>query len=161
VLATLETIEEGRDVKERALRVASPRICFGPIGASAVTTEGVILLDDALGEAEAAARVGHLLVHVERGSPLAPQVDPSRCEEAVDRALTAEASALELELRLRRALGVLSPRVRYAFEEEVVRAAPEARVGRIKAYLQAHPHGAPGLDALAAGYRQRCLEGRP
>jgi hypothetical protein len=161
LIAALDRVPEGREVRNVAPNLAATRVCFGPAAVSASTSDGVVLLDAALGDAEAAARLGHLLLHVKRGSPLVLPEDRAGCDAAVDRALAAEADALALELRLRRALGVAAPKMSYAFEEPFWKAEPEARTPLVLAYLRAHPQGAPGLDALAAGYARRCREARP
>ncbi|UQA62587.1 hypothetical protein [Polyangium aurulentum] len=161
LLDTLGRVPEGREARDAARSAPFPRVCFGPAAVSALTSEGVIMLDASLGEGEAAARLGHLSMHVARGSPLVLPEDRGGCDAAVERALAAEADALALELRLRRALGVTSPKIPYAFEEEHWRAEPEARTPLVLAYLRAHPDGAPGLDALGAGYARRCREARP
>ena len=94
-------------------------------------------------------------------------MEPSRgadesCEVITERALAAEAKALSLELGLRRAFGVpaSSARVQYTFEGDFWAAPEEAREGLVLAYLQAHPDGAPGIDALASGYARRCRDAR-
>ncbi len=159
LLAALGRVPEGREVRDAAPN--PPRVCFGPAATSVLTSEEVVLLDSALGEAEAAARLGHLLLHVKRGSPLVLPADRAGCAAAVESALGVEAEALVLELHLRRALGVATPQIPYTFEGSFWEAAPEARTELVLAYLRAHPDGAPGLDALAAGYARRCREARP
>lgn len=124
-----------------------------------MTTERVALFDERLGDEEAAARLGHLLQHVVEGLS-AEKRDGESCDEVTRRALAREASALSRELRLRRALGVDTANVRYAFEEAFWAARPDDREPLVLAYLEAHPNGAPGIDALAAGYAQRCRRGQ-
>jgi len=136
-----------------------PALCFGRAGPSSVTTEGVILLEAALDDGEAAARVGHLLQHVVEGLPMA-HPHPGDCDAQVGVALVAEARSLSLELRLRRALGVRAPRLRYPFEGAFWAAPAARREADVLDFLRAHPDGAPGLDALAAGYARRCREAR-
>lgn len=156
LVALLEGAPEGAAIAGR-VSAGAARVCFGQVPVSAVTPEGVVLLEATLADAEAAARLGHLLLHVVEGSP-APRAGEPDCEAAVRRALAAEARALAMELRLRRALGVTAPALRYEFEEDFWRAAPGEREGVVLAYLEAHPHGGPGVDALAEGYRRRCRE---
>ena len=129
------------------------RVCFGEVAVSAVTDEGMVLLDAAMPEAEAAARLGHLAMHVVEGSP-APGAGEAECEAAVRRALEAEARAFALELRLRRGLGVIKHR--YGFEAAFWGARAEEREAGIAAWLWEHPGGGEGVDGLAEGYRRRC-----
>jgi hypothetical protein len=125
--------------------------CFGQ--ESELREDGPLLLDETLADNEAAARAGHLLLHV-----LVPPwpASASSCEERVTRALDAEARALSLELELRQALGVTSPKVAYAFEAEHQRATPDQRIPLIEIALRQHPDGAPGVPGLAGAYSQRC-----
>ena len=160
LIARLASTPEGEGVVRR-LGSQAPRVCVGRVPVSAVTTDGTILLDAALDEAEAAARLGHLLVHVVEGLPGAASAGGAAaggCDAEVARALAAEARALALELRLRRALGVRAPRLRYELEGDFWEAEPGAREGLILGYLAAHPGGGPGIDAIAEGYARRCRE---
>lgn len=154
LLARLAAVEEGAAITRRLQ--GAPRVCFGQVAVSAVSHEGAVLLDSAMPEAEAAARLGHLLLHALDGSP-APRAGEVDCDAAVRRALDIEARAFAVELLLRQALGVTG--IRYGFEEDFRRAPIEAREARIRAWLEAHPAGGQGVDALADGYRRRC-EGR-
>jgi hypothetical protein len=150
----LERTPEGAAVTRRFL-THPPQICFGRIPVSAVTADGTVLLDAALSDAEASARLAHLLLHLVEGSP-APRPGIFDCSAAVRQALAAEASALSLELRLRRELGVASPALAYEFEDDFWRAPLDEREASIFSYLEAHPAGGPGVDALAEGYLRRC-----
>ena len=135
-------------------------VCFGPARVSTVTTEQVVLFDADLHGAEATARLGHLVEHLAEGLPLGRVTDEG-CAVQVDRALAAEARALALELRLRRALGAPSGdgrRLPYTFEDAFWTAPADRREALILADLRAHPDGGPGLDALASGYAQRCAD---
>ncbi len=78
----------------------------------------------------------------------------------MEQALAAEARGLSLELRVGRELGA-PPAEGGPFEVEAVhwQAAPEEREAALVACLRAHPDGAPGVDALAAGYAKRCAAG--
>lgn len=155
LLERLRSRPEGDPIVAR-LRGRSPTICFGDPPFSAVTTDGVILMQSRLTEREAAARLGHLLVHVIEGLPM-ERPGPGSCEQQVDEALGAEARALAVEIRLRRALDVgPDPALRYEFEAPFWQAAPDAREPVILHYLREHPDGGPGVDALASAYRQRC-----
>ncbi|MDI1447560.1 hypothetical protein [Polyangium sp. 6x1] len=163
ILAKVGELPAGARARDAALAKGGVSFCFGRIGVSSVTTAGAVLIDEALGTEEAAARVAHLLTHVAEGL----RVEPARgeedesCEVITERALAAEAKALSLELGLRRALGIgAEARVRYAFEENFWAAPEGAREGLVLDYLRAHPDGAPGIDALASGYARRCREAR-
>jgi hypothetical protein len=164
LLDRLRAAPEGESLLARLPRLprlpaTPPRICFGSTAVSTITNDGVVLLDRELGEREAAARLGHLLAHAVEGMPMAhPRARD--CDAQVDEALVQEASALALELRLRRALGVTEPRLAYAFEDDFWRAPVAGREPLLLDYLRAHPDGAPGLDGLLSGYRRRCLATR-
>ena len=112
-------------------------------------------MDARLGDGEAAARLGHLLLHLIDGEPL-DLAGTGTCSEKVARALDAEATALATELRLRRALGVDAPVVRFEMESAFW-AAPEAeRTTLVRGYFDTHPDGAPGVRPLARLYTSRC-----
>ncbi|MDC3954949.1 hypothetical protein [Polyangium jinanense] len=161
LLAKLGEVPAGARARDHALAKGGVSFCFGRIAVSAVTTSGAVLIDEALGTEEAAARVGHLLTHVAEGLRVEPGGGDDDCEVITARALAAEASALSLELGLRRAFGVgASARIRYEFEGNFWAAPAEAREGLVLDYLRAHPDGAPGIDALASGYARRCREAR-
>ena len=154
--ARLSTVSEGRALIESA----HVSICFVTSGSSSViTTDRVVLLASELEEGEAAARLGHLLVHARDGLPIdliQSGLDHDACEAAVDRALTLEARAYVTEIALQDALGAHPTTLAFAFAADV-RAAPEPeRESIAHAYLVAHPDGGPGLDGLAAAYRARC-----
>jgi hypothetical protein len=141
-------------------RAPSPFLCFGPARVSSVTTDQVVLFDADLRGAEAAARLGHLVEHLAEGLPLGRVTDED-CAVQVDRALAAEARALALELRLRRALGAPSGdgrRLPFTFEDAFWAAPEDRREALVLADLRAHPDGGPGLDALASGYARRCAD---
>jgi hypothetical protein len=134
---------------------SKPRLCFGRTEISTITTNGILYFDDKLDESEGAARLGHLFMHFVDGMPMS-NPRPTDCEAQVDEALRAESAALSLELQLRRELAVTSKRIMYQFEAPYWAAAPEERERLVLDYLRAHPDGAPGIDALAAGYAKRC-----
>lgn len=144
-----------------ALLAGTAGICFAADAIDVITTERVLLLSDGMETGEAAARLGHLLVHVRDGLPMREAIPRGAdCEALLDEALDREAQAHAAEMRLQRALGAV-PR-RHAFEiTDAVLALPEAeQAGAVRAYLEAHPTGAPGIDGLAAGYLERCLRER-
>jgi hypothetical protein len=129
------------------LRDAAPfTLCFGPGIEPGVTPDGAVLLPRELPEAEAAARVAHLVHHRLPGSPLAaPEGD---CARWVGRALDEEAEAYALELRLLRAAGARSSLL---FAEDAQRS-------EIRRWLGDHPEGGGGVPALAIDYAARCPE---
>lgn len=158
IFEALASSPEGADLLKG---VKTPDVCFGEPAYSVVTTEGVLLMDRRLDKGEAAARVGHLLLHVASGAlALDPTPGDAGCEAAVDAALRAEARAMALEIRLRRDLGVSSARSPIEPTPEFWRAAPALREALLLDYIRAHPDGAPGLDALVTGYTRRCKEAR-
>ncbi len=164
LVEALRATTEGAGILARLPPSPAPHICFGPATTSAITPEGVILFTADLQGPEATARLGHLLLHLAEGLPMA-RPTAGDCATQVDVALAAEARALAVELRLRRELGAPAPsgngrRLPYAFEDAFWAAPPAGREALILAYLRAHPDGAPGLDALAAGYARRCAEAR-
>jgi hypothetical protein len=132
------------------------RLCFGAVRSSVVTEQGVLLMDASLDDRRAGARVGHLVMHLADGLP-AIVAGEGDCGARVEQALAAEARALGLELRLLRELGAPPP-AGGPWEVEAIHwaAPPEGREAALLAYLRAHPDGAPGVDALAAGYARRC-----
>lgn len=150
VLGRLGSIPEGAALIE-ASRDRAGRMCFAPEGPNAITDDRTIVLDRALGEAEAAARVAHLLVHVRDGSPYPERARPGAdCDATVARALDREARAHAVELEVRRALGVRGGRPVLDFEEAYWAAAQRDREGLVRRALEADGEG------LALGYRQRC-----
>lgn len=156
VLARLRGSREGAAALARW--GAPLRMCFGEAQISVVTERGALLMDASQHEARAAARVGHLVTHLADGLP-ALLAGEGECDERVERALAAEARALSLELRLLRELGAPPPAGGAWEVESVYWASPEkGREAAVLGYLRAHPDGAPGADALAAGYARRCGE---
>jgi len=137
-------------------------VCYGALRHSVITEEGVVLLRSDLGQAEAAARFAHLLHHRVEGMPtIDDPADGRGCDERVAEALDREARALALELSLRQSFGVQRPVVRLGVEGRFREAEEGVRLALLRDWLEAHPDGAQGLDALATGYRRRCEHGRP
>lgn len=125
--------------------------CFGQ--QSELYEDGPLILDETLADEEAAARAGHLLLHI----LLPPWPDSQApCAQRVAHAVEAEAHALSLELELREVLGVPNPKVNYAFAAEHQQAAPDQRIPLIERALRQFPDGAPGIPGLANAYAQRC-----
>lgn len=161
VRALLETLPDGAALSRR---VPSARLCFGAQAVPATTPDRRLLLDAAAGDAESAARVRHLLAH--HAAPFAPVrgFDPARpCAPQLSAALDAEARALVREVADRARLSVSAPRLPFAFSAEVLRAPDDAaRVRLVRAFLDAHPAGGGGVDAVALGYAAACARaGRP
>lgn len=160
IRALLSSVPEGRALADGWLGGVRA-VCFGPGPLSVVTHEHVVLLDRALGDAEAAARLGHLLMHERDGHPMSENVTAeSDCDALVHGAIAREARAYATEARLRAALDVTHPVMPFEIAAETAPLpAPEAEA-RWLAYLEAHPDGAPGIDALGAGYRAQCERAR-
>ncbi|MFK7984872.1 MAG: hypothetical protein AB8I08_02500 [Sandaracinaceae bacterium] len=132
------------------------RLCFSEDEHFGVVSDDrVLLLPSGESDPVLASRVGHLLDHVAHGMPFPAEPRPdASCDALIETALSREARAYGLEVRLRRSLGEVAPR--YEFEADLLQAPEDERSGIIMAYLRAHPDGAPNLDALVTGYRSRC-----
>jgi hypothetical protein len=136
-------------------------ICFDEGTLSVVTHEHVVLLDGRMSDAEAAARLGHLLVHERDGHPMAGDIGPeSDCAALVHEAIGREARAYAAESRLRAAFDVRDPVMPFEIAGETAALADADATARWLAYLEAHPSGAPGIDALGAGYLAQCERDR-
>lgn len=125
-------------------------ICFAGAGDSALVEDGTLILDEAASDAENAARLGHLLLHAREGLVLDPGSEATDCATRVQAALAAEVRAHALELELRRTLGVVSPRRRYAFEQRYWNAPAASRATLLGAALAAEPEG------IIRAYAARC-----
>jgi hypothetical protein len=155
LVGLLDSTGPGRDLLRRA--PALPRICFGDVAEPAITSEGVVLLDPRDDDGEAAARLGHLVLHVVEGLPMSGATGPERpCRERVDDAVRAEARAHALELELRRRLGVTRPRAPFAFENAYWAAPQDRRVEVIRAWFEAHPAGGGGVPGFVDAYGRAC-----
>jgi hypothetical protein len=152
--ARLGSIAAGRALLD-VTRAEVPAICFGDAASTSVITRArVVLLADGLEEGEAAARLGHLLVHVRDGLPI-DQLHPP-CDAAVEHAMALEARAYVEELALQDGLAAHPTTLAFEFADAVRDAAPDAREGIVRTYLHAHPDGAPGIDGLESAYRELC-----
>lgn len=127
------------------------QVCFGIRGPAVVTTDGAVLLPRDGDDIALAARLGHLLEHVTRGT-LRPGTD---CDALVHEALQREASAYALEIRLRDRFGLGT--ADFVDLETAYRREGEAG---ILSWLVAHPEGGAGVDALARSYQERCEAGQ-
>lgn len=154
IRAGLAELEETRELMTR-LGTTEVRFCFGPIDVPVLADGRVLLVDERVSEAEQAARSAHLLHHLVVGAPF-PETIPrdADCDAVVARAIDAEARAYVLEIRLRRRFELPEPR--YEMEPAFWAAAEGEREALVRDYLLAHPDGAPNLEPLASGYRQRC-----
>lgn len=155
IVALLGSVPEGAALLE-ATRARMGRVCFAPEGPNAIDADLTLVLDRALSDGEAAARVGHLLVHVRDGLPYVDAPPGTDCDARVAHALDREAEAHAVELELRSALGVGGSRLVFPFEAAFQSAPSHERVALVRRWLEEHPDGAPGLDGLATGYRMRC-----
>jgi hypothetical protein len=155
----LERTAEGAALA--ALLPGTAGLCFAPGALDVITAERALLLSEAMEVREAAARTGHLLVHIRDGVPMPASVPAGAdCEALVSVALDREAEAHLVEWRLQRALGA-SPRVHaFEFDDDLLALPDGARRDAVRAYLAAHPTGAPGIDGLAASYLSRCIRAR-
>lgn len=155
----LASVAEGRALIDAA-RARVPAICFGASeSASVISTDRVILLAEGLEEGEAAARLGHLLVHARDGlatDEVHAGMDADACELGVDRALDLEARAYVVEVSLQSALGARPTTLAFEFADAMRAAPPDARFEIARAYLRDHPDGGPGIDGLASAYRAIC-----
>jgi hypothetical protein len=155
IAARLTSAAEGRAL---APHLESHVMCFARDGLGAITGEHQLLLDSALDDGENAARVGHLLVHARDGLPMEGD-ERDDCETRIARALDREAVAHVVEVRLQTALAVTPRHFAFEFAAEVMREDEPHAIALVRRYLVLHPMGAPGIDGLAAAYRQRCAGG--
>lgn len=146
----LEGVEE-----TRTLARTSAIFCFGVREISVVTTDAELMIDERPDDPEVAARVAHLLEHVARGYPMTDEPGGD-CDARLETALDKEASALALELRVRRALHVTEPRTRFDFEEDYFELTEAEATELIDRWLHDHPTGGPCVEGLAIAYRERC-----
>ncbi len=155
----LASVAQGRALIDAA-RARVPAICFGASeSASVITTDRVVLLASGLEEGEAAARLGHLLVHARDGLPtdeVHARMDPAACEAAVDRAIDLEAHAYVVEVSLQTALDARPTQLVFEFVDAMRAAPPDTRFDIARTYLREHPDGGPGIDGLASAYRALC-----
>lgn len=156
----LERTTLGSELWARA-RADERSICFAEVELGTVSSTGPIVLPQAVGDAENAARLGHLLDHVVRGPPFPDRVEPSAsCAALVDAGVRAEAAAHVLELGLRRELGVEAPQAPFPFESEL-RGAPKAQwEALVVGYMLEHADGEPGLPGFASTFARRCEAAR-
>jgi len=160
--ARLSSVPEGRELTRY---LDTHVMCFAEGGIGVITPTHQLLLASELDDGEDAARLGHLLVHARDGLPLEEDEAPRRhaaldCDARVAQALDREAVAHVVEVRLQAALDVRPRRHAFEFTADVLASPNEAEaIALVRRYLDAHPTGAPGIDGLAAGYRQRCAAG--
>ncbi len=157
--ARLASVEEGGALLAAA-RDRVREVCFAaPESASVVTTDGALVLARDLDEGEAAARMGHLLVHLRDGLPLEAVPEGARgarCEAGIERALARESVAYVTEVELQHALAITPRRFRFEFDAVLAALPASERAPHVQRYLAEHPDGAPGIEGLASAYRARC-----
>lgn len=132
-------------------------ICFHD-GLGVAHPDGRLALPRDASDAEAAARLAHLLHHRRHGRGLVAH-EPRRgrdCDVLVDEALWEEAAAHALEMELRASLGVDRPLHPFESEREVLALPPAARARAIYEFLREHPEGGRGFPPLGRDYRTRC-----
>ncbi len=130
---------------------APHQICFSVRDSAVVTSDGAVMLPRDGDETALAARLGHLLEHVVRGT-LRPGTD---CDVLVHEALQREASAYALEIRLRDRFGLGAA----DFVDLETAYRREGETGILN-WLIEHPEGGVGVDALGRSYQDRCEAGQ-
>lgn len=159
IVQRLGTVPEGATLV--SLLAGTQGICFGDEALNVVTSDRAFLLASSLEDGEAAARLGHLLIHVRDGLPMGDAIpSDADCDALVREALDREAVAYVAEVRLQRALGVTPRTLAFEFAFELERLDEPSARARVRAYLEEHPTGAPNIDGLSAGYLARCLRER-
>jgi hypothetical protein len=125
IVAALLATREGAALVARAQPLGA--MCFG--AARGITPDGTLLAPARAPDAEAAAYVGHLLVHRAEGTPGAPPRDRASCGAWLRDARAAEERAAAVEERLARALGATygGPDVDARLAEYAARCEREAR----------------------------------
>lgn len=137
----------------RALRSKPIRYCYKNNAPSVVTTQGVMLLDTRQSLNETAARVGHLLQHLNNPITFVPG---ENCERQVKQALVKEAQAYTLELRIRKELKVKNPILQLAFTPSFWRLPASKQTPFLVKHFQESRYGERGVGSLLADYRRRC-----
>lgn len=159
IVARLQSTPLGAALAAELPRTAG--LCFSEHALNVVVEDHTLLLASSLPHDEAAARLGHFLVHIRDGLPLREPIDRGAdCDALVARALDREAVAYVTEVRLQRALGVTPHALSFEFADDIATLEDAPAIATVRAYLEAHPTGAPHIDGLAAGYRERCLRSR-
>lgn len=156
LLRVVHRLAHSREGAALLRRVGHPPLtCFGPVDDGLLRSDGVLVLSNVADDAAAAARLGHLLLHQLEGFHF-DDSDARPCSERIAEALTAEARAHALELRLRRALaagGRLLP-------EEVESAYWMAGGDDAGVEVLRRHFASAGPGGLADAYARRCREGR-
>jgi len=136
---------------------AASAICFAD-GPGTLHPGGILVLPRDVGDEEAAARLAHLLHHRSfgRGLIALEPVAQASCAAAVEEALREEAAAHVLEIELRAALGVETPRYPLGGQADILRLARGDRAGAMLELLRSHPEGGEGYPPLARDYAERC-----
>jgi hypothetical protein len=126
-------------------------LCFGAGPSIVVDGENAYLPSDWAPE-EQAARGAHLGLHRKR--PPWNAAPGLGCDARVERALELEAEAHALELDVREALLVRTPR--YPFESQYFATPVPARRAWLRAHFRAHPERDGVVTRLVLEYRARC-----
>jgi hypothetical protein len=133
-------------------------LCFGPPDRSALVGRGeAVILPNALGDIDNAARLAHLLSHATPAAAL-PSFDATllSCDEVVERALDAEARAHEIERALREELGGPSADAPPTPRGAGASPAGAARERRVSSDTSHPSAGSNRRFELERAYRMRC-----
>jgi hypothetical protein len=151
IVSLLGSTRAGRQLLEQADRPLA--ICFAELGAGRLRTDGWHVLPSQASDAENAARLAHLLHHQAHG-PLLPERVAANvsCESLVAEALSEEAQAYTLELKLLRELGASGSGDLRQLAAAYWAAAPEDRARLVARHLRSSHFGA----SLAEQYAARC-----
>ncbi len=152
-----ELLEGRAEARELGAAGAASSICFAD-GPGTLHPGSVLVLPRDVADPEAAARLAHLLHHRRFGRGLVAfePVDPDDCPAAVEEALREEAAAHVLEIELRAALGVETPRYPLGNYADILRLARTERGEAMLEHLRSHPEGGEGYPPLARDYAERC-----
>ncbi len=155
ILTALKLTGEGKRLLGRVDDTV--QLCFGAPDTPSMLSSGVMLLKSGTETAEDAARVAHLLVHRVEGPPFdAPAIGSRACDDLVNVAIKKEARAFAMEIRVREALGVVTPLRVYGFEPEVYRKNDAERAAFIERFLLEHPVGSQNVVGYVRLYGKLC-----
>ncbi len=141
-------VDSPRSVRIAALAGVDATLCFGATAPSEVSSDGIMRIDDRLGDVEAAARVAHLMSHVRE-----PVHAALACDAFVEATLRSEARAFSIEVRERVRLRLTNAVVELPFERD-------ATEEGVLSWLRSHPNGELGVRAVAADARALCRSRR-
>jgi hypothetical protein len=132
-------------------RVTPFRLCFGKVVEGGVDKKGRMYLDTRWPTKATAARVAHLYQHLRwpiRFRPARP------CRLQVDQAMRQEASAIALELTVRKKLNVSHSALRYPFEPAFHKQTVPLRLDWLYKRISDPKRGLPYLKLT---YLRRCI----